>query len=192
MANETRVARAGTGAGGLSRLVCLSGELIQTLDYPGAAAVTRAVAGLASTRVSAPDDVRGGGGTRVGAGMSLARAKFTNLPRLDDALEWIAASAAERDRAPLPPFPEEATFRLEQAATLARTAQPTVRRPPAADELGLVRAVARADGSVGRIFDGHLNAVERLAVQAPPRLSKTRLLRRDCGMFASRSFTPRT
>jgi hypothetical protein len=28
--------------------------------------------------------------------------------------------------------------------------------------------VAQADGSVGRIFDGHLNAVERLAVQAPP------------------------
>jgi alkylation response protein AidB-like acyl-CoA dehydrogenase len=30
--------------------------------------------------------------------------------------------------------------------------------------------VARADSSVGRIFDGHLNGVERLAVQAPPEL----------------------
>jgi alkylation response protein AidB-like acyl-CoA dehydrogenase len=175
LANEARVARAGTGARGLSGLVCLSGELIQTLDYPGAAAVTRTRAGVASTRVSARDDVRGRGGTRVGRGMSLARAKFTNLPRLDDALEWIAASAAERDRAPLPPFPEEAIFRLEQAGTLARTAQPTVRRPPAADELGLVRAVARADGSVGRIFDGHLNAVERLAVQAPEDLRDAEL-----------------
>ena len=33
-----------------------------------------------------------------------------------------------------------------------------------------MRRVARADGSVGRILDGHLNAVERLAVQAPPEL----------------------
>ena len=33
-----------------------------------------------------------------------------------------------------------------------------------------MRRVARADGSVGRIFDGHLNAVERLAVQAPAEL----------------------
>ena len=33
---------------------------------------------------------------------------------------------------------------------------------------GWCGGVAAADGSVGRIFDGHLNAVERLAVQAPP------------------------
>ena len=32
-----------------------------------------------------------------------------------------------------------------------------------------MRAVARApDGSVGRIYDGHLNAVERLSLAAPP------------------------
>ena len=50
---------------------------------------------------------------------------------------------------------------------LAWNAQPGRQRPPAAAELELVSQVARADGSVGRIFDGHLNAVERLAVQAP-------------------------
>ena len=48
-------------------------------------------------------------------------------------------------------------------------------RPPAAEELELVRAVARADASVGRIFDGHLNGVERLAVQAPPALRDAEL-----------------
>ena len=47
-------------------------------------------------------------------------------------------------------------------------------RPPAAVELSLVRRVAAADGSVGRIFDGHLNAVERLAVQAPGRAARPR------------------
>ena len=34
-----------------------------------------------------------------------------------------------------------------------------------ADQLDAVRAVSRADGSVGRIFDGHVNAQERLGTQ---------------------------
>ncbi len=87
---------------------------------------------------------------------------------IDGALAWIAATAAERDREPLPPFPEEAIARLEAVDALAFNALPGTGRPPATDELELVRAVARADGSVGRIFDGHLNGAERLAVQAPP------------------------
>jgi alkylation response protein AidB-like acyl-CoA dehydrogenase len=48
-------------------------------------------------------------------------------------------------------------------------------RAPAAAELDLVRRVARADGSVGRIFDGHLNAIERLVVQGPPELREREL-----------------
>ena len=89
---------------------------------------------------------------------------------IDEALRWIAATAADRDREPLPPFPEEAIARLEAADALTFNARPGTGRPPAIDELELVRAVARADGSVGRIFDGHLNGVERLAVQAPPEI----------------------
>ena len=51
---------------------------------------------------------------------------------------------------------------LEGAGMLAWNARPGPSRPPAAAELELVRQVAGADGSVGRLFDGHLNAVERL------------------------------
>jgi len=89
---------------------------------------------------------------------------------LDQALERIATDAAARDDEPRPAFPEDAIARLERAGALAFNAAPGARRPPAADELGLVRRVARADGSVGRIFDGHLNAVERIAVQGPDEL----------------------
>ena len=45
----------------------------------------------------------------------------------------------------------------------------------------LVRAVARADGSVGRIFDGHLNGVERLIVQGPEALQLAELPRIRAG-----------
>ncbi|MGI8507638.1 MAG: hypothetical protein ACR2MK_12725 [Solirubrobacteraceae bacterium] len=89
---------------------------------------------------------------------------------LDQALERIATDAAARDDEPRPAFPEDAIARLERAGALAFNAAPGPRRPPAADELGLVQRVARADGSVGRIFDGHLNAVERIAVQGPAEL----------------------
>ncbi len=88
---------------------------------------------------------------------------------LDDVLARIESGAAERDAEPAPGFPEDAVALLEQSGMLAWNAhaQPGAPRPSAAGELQLVRRVARADGSVGRIFDGHLNAVERLAVQAP-------------------------
>ncbi|HEY2258508.1 MAG TPA: hypothetical protein VGH45_02270 [Solirubrobacteraceae bacterium] len=86
---------------------------------------------------------------------------------LEGALEKIAAGAASRDADPLPRFPEEAFAALERAGATSFNALAGAERPPAATELDLVRRVARADGSLGRIFDGHLNAVERIAVQAP-------------------------
>ena len=43
----------------------------------------------------------------------------------------------------------------------------TQRRAAFAGEWRILRAVARADGSVGRILDGHLNGVERVMVTAP-------------------------
>lgn len=94
---------------------------------------------------------------------------------LDLALELISQSAAERDGAPRPAFPEQPLRLLEQSGALAATANAGAGSLPAVVELDLVRRVARADGSVGRIFDGHLNAVERLVVQAPPELREREL-----------------
>jgi hypothetical protein len=39
----------------------------------------------------------------------------------------------------------------------------------------VLRAVARADGSVGRILDGHFNGVERLSLLAPEPLRSAEL-----------------
>lgn len=90
---------------------------------------------------------------------------------LREALEIVAAGAAARDAdyaaGSAAPFPEAAIAVLEEAGALSANAVTGAARPPAGDELSLVRRVAQGDGSVGRIVDGHLNAVERLAVQAP-------------------------
>ncbi|MFZ0089905.1 MAG: hypothetical protein WAL63_10385, partial [Solirubrobacteraceae bacterium] len=93
------------------------------------------------------------------------------LENLEATLARIAAGAADRDwAAGVPEFPEDPFVWLEDAGALRWNARAGTVRPPAELELGLVRRVAAADGSVGRIFDGHLNAVERLAVQAPAEL----------------------
>jgi alkylation response protein AidB-like acyl-CoA dehydrogenase len=94
---------------------------------------------------------------------------------LEGALEAIGAGAGTRDAEPIPPFPEDAFAALERAGATAFNAFAGPRRPPAAAELDLVRRVARADGSVGRIFDGHLNAAERIAVQAPDEIREREL-----------------
>jgi hypothetical protein len=70
-----------------------------------------------------------------------------------DVLEEITANAAALDREPA--FPTAAFHALRDANAL--TPPPTHE-----EEWGLVRAVAKADGSVGRIFEGHLNGYERL------------------------------
>jgi alkylation response protein AidB-like acyl-CoA dehydrogenase len=84
---------------------------------------------------------------------------------LDAALARVAAGAPERDAARTPHFPTDAFAVLRAAGALAFNAFADRPRPSAAAELDLVRRVAAADGSVGRIFDGHLNGVERVAVQ---------------------------
>ncbi len=74
-----------------------------------------------------------------------------------DTLELIAAGAQERDRCSgVAPFPVEAFELLREAGML----EPVV---SLGDQIAAVRAVSRADGSVGRIFDGHVNAQERLS-----------------------------
>jgi alkylation response protein AidB-like acyl-CoA dehydrogenase len=88
---------------------------------------------------------------------------------LDSVLAGIAEGAAKRDADPT--FPEQPFRALAAAGLLALPVPDPVaacgRRASFAEEWSVLRAVAKADGSVGRIFDGHLNAVERLAVAAP-------------------------
>ncbi|WP_217921793.1 hypothetical protein [Miltoncostaea oceani] len=93
------------------------------------------------------------------------------VPDLEEALARVAAGAAARDAAP-PAFPEDAIGLLERAGALAATvATAGAGLPDHAAEWDLARRVARADGSVGRIVDGHLNGVERVGVLAPPDLA---------------------
>ena len=88
------------------------------------------------------------------------------MPGLAAALADIAASAAERDRNPV--FPTMALASLGAAGALGATVPAAgAARLSFADELALVRRVACADASVGRLVDGHLNAVERLLLLAP-------------------------
>lgn len=79
-------------------------------------------------------------------------------------LERIAAGAAARDRDGSGAFPAEAFALLAEAGMVGGE------RRPYAEELALLRRVAAADAGVARILDGHLNAVERLAVQGPQAL----------------------
>jgi hypothetical protein len=99
--------------------------------------------------------------------MRTAGRDATALSRAD-ALALVAAGAADRDRDLSGRFPDEAFGALERAGLTSITAGSV----PAgyADELALLREVARADAGVARILDGHLNAVERLRVQAPAAL----------------------
>jgi hypothetical protein len=71
-------------------------------------------------------------------------------------LDAIAAAAPELDAHPA--FPTAAFEALAADGALALTGESRAR------EWAAVRAVARADGSAGRLYEGHLNAAERLRV----------------------------
>jgi hypothetical protein len=77
---------------------------------------------------------------------------------LVEPLARISAAAGALDAAPR--FPSDAFAQL--APTGALGINLPGRPAKFGEELATVRAVAAADSSVGRIFDGHLNAVERL------------------------------
>lgn len=95
----------------------------------------------------------------------------TGLDRsaLDTAFAEIERGASARDEHP--GFPERPFELLAEAGALSLPAPEAVsgagRRATFAEEWSILRAVARADGSVGRVYDGHLNAVERVSVSAP-------------------------
>ena len=86
---------------------------------------------------------------------------------LDWALQRIAARAGELDREPR--FPTENFTDLAAVGALIA--------PPdgLAGEVRLVRAVAAADASTARIFDGHLNGIERLKLAPPEPLRSAEL-----------------
>lgn len=92
-------------------------------------------------------------------------------------VDEIAAGASARDAEPA--FPEAPFRALADAGALAIPVPDPVdsigRRATFAEEWRVLRAVARADGSVGRILDGHFNGVERLSVCAPEPLRSREL-----------------
>jgi alkylation response protein AidB-like acyl-CoA dehydrogenase len=100
-----------------------------------------------------------------------------NMRTLEAALATISAGAAARDANPS--FPEEPFQRLASAGVLEIAVPDPVgvhgRLVSFAEEWRVLRAVAGADGSVGRILDGHLNGVERLSLLAPEPLRSTEL-----------------
>jgi hypothetical protein len=86
--------------------------------------------------------------------------------RLDQAIAAVAAGAAGLDRAPC--FPRKAFESLAAAGALGATLGAARDRNSVRPGWNLLRRVAAADASVGRILDGHQNAVERLEVAADP------------------------
>ena len=89
----------------------------------------------------------------------------------------ISVGAAARDARPS--FPEDAFRQLALSGALTMPVPEPVgehgRRATFAEEWRVLRAVARADGSVGRILDGHFNGVERLSLLAPEPLRSSEL-----------------
>jgi hypothetical protein len=96
---------------------------------------------------------------------------------LEDILASISAGASGRDARPS--FPEEPFVRLAPTGVLAIPVPDPVgrqgRRATFAEEWRVLRAVAGADGSVGRILDGHFNGVERVSLLAPEPLRSREL-----------------
>jgi hypothetical protein len=86
------------------------------------------------------------------------------VPGLAAVLAQIAAHADRLDREPR--FPTDAFHALAGAGGLPSR----VDRRTFVEQLRLVERVAHADGSVSRILDGHLNAVERLDLDASGQL----------------------
>jgi hypothetical protein len=86
--------------------------------------------------------------------------------RVDQAIAAIAAGAVELDGAPR--FPREAFEALAAAGALGATLGDVAAGRSVRPGWDLLRRVAAADASVGRILDGHQNAVERLEVAADP------------------------
>lgn len=95
----------------------------------------------------------------------------------EDALSGISAGAAARDAGP--GFPVEPFRMLSESGVLSVPVPERIeargRRSSFAEEWKVLRAVSKADGSVGRVLDGHFNAVERFSLLAPEPLRSEEL-----------------
>lgn len=118
----------------------------------------------------------------MGAGVKTAKhySDYLQRARLDAALEEISSGAAERDARPH--FPNEPLRILARTGVLGLSAPepvrdeyPDAKRATFEEEWRVLRAVSGADGSVGRLLDGHLNATERVAALAPEPLRSEEL-----------------
>jgi hypothetical protein len=98
--------------------------------------------------------------------LGAVEAEAARTARLDQAIAAVAAGAAELDR--VPRFPREAFEALAAAGALGTTLGAAGERASVRPGWDLLRRVAAADASVGRILDGHQNAVERLEIAADP------------------------
>jgi alkylation response protein AidB-like acyl-CoA dehydrogenase len=96
---------------------------------------------------------------------------------LEAILARISAGASGRDAHPS--FPEDPFVRLASTGALAIPVPDPIgsqgRRASFAEEWRVLRAVAGADGSVGRILDGHFNGVDRVSLLAPESLRSREL-----------------
>ncbi|WP_273845266.1 hypothetical protein [Rubrobacter calidifluminis] len=95
-------------------------------------------------------------------------------------LDEIYEGAAERDAHP--DFPHAPFRALVRAGVLGMALPEEItspgerpRRFPFSEEWSTLRAVSKADGSVGRILDGHFNGTERVAALAPEPLRSREL-----------------
>ena len=95
---------------------------------------------------------------------------------LESVLARISAGAAERDADPhFPKGPFRELAALGITGIPAPDTDGAGRRASFTEEWRILRSVSEADSSVGRILDGHFNAVERLSVLAPEALRSTEL-----------------
>lgn len=109
--------------------------------------------------------------------MTATQTTKTREFNLEGLISRISAGAANRDADPA--FPHEPLAALTAAGIMSfPVPDPTKnlgRRSSFSEEWKALRAISRADGSVGRILDGHLNAVERISVLAPEPLRSREL-----------------
>ena len=113
--------------------------------------------------------------------ISIAPAAEPERLSLDEALARISLRACELDATPRLPRENLEDLRAAGLLQLPVDRAGAGARARLCEEIALVRAVARADASTARIFDGHLNGVERLALGAPEGLREAELARIAAG-----------
>ena len=109
--------------------------------------------------------------------MTLTEPAKASAADLDHTLKTISDNAAERDADPAfphEPFKELATVGIPELP-VPDPVRSGGRRTTFTEEWRILRAVSKADSSIGRILDGHFNGVERVSLLAPEPLRSREL-----------------